>query len=86
MIRAIDGTMIFHAVRPGRLPERGDDYQVMTAREMPTITLKNRLCDLGPVKCAECRLCEYGKEYSRRTAEASAEVMRDYEQEYPGLH
>ena len=28
--------------------------------------LKNRLCDLGPVKCAECRLCEYGKEYTRR--------------------
>ena len=69
MIRAIDGTMIFHAIRPGTLPERGDDYQSRTARELPTVMLKNRLCDLGPVKCAGCRLCEYGKEYARRAAE-----------------
>lgn len=67
MMRAIDGTMIFHAVQPGGLPERSDDYRRRTAREMPTIMLKNRLCALGPKKCAECGLCEYGKEYSRRT-------------------
>ena len=66
MIRTIDGTLIFHATRPGCLPERGDDYQSRTARELPTMMLKNRLCALGPIKCAECGLCEYGKEYSRR--------------------
>lgn len=76
MIRAIDGTLIFHAITPGRLPERKSDYQVKTARELPTIMLKNRLCALGPIKCAECGLCEYGKEYSRREAEVSAEVVR----------
>ena len=74
MIRAIDGTLIFHAVRPGRLPERGDDYQVRTARELPTIMLKNRLCALGPVKCPECGLCEYGKEYARRTGKEAKAI------------
>lgn len=70
MIKAVDGTMIFHAVRPGRLPERdhGDYYQRQTMRELPTIILKNRLCTMGPMKCAECGLCEYGKEYARRAA------------------
>ena len=37
MIRAIDGTMIFHAVRPGRSPERGCDYQRQTARVLAFI-------------------------------------------------
>lgn len=76
MIRAIDGTMIFHAVRPGRSPERGYDYQRQTARELSTAILKNRLCALGPMKCPDCGLCEYGKEYCRRAAEASAEVVK----------
>lgn len=70
MIRAIDGTAIFHAIRPGGLPEHGSYYQSRTARELPTVMLRNRLCDLGPMKCAGCRLCEYGKEYARRAVEA----------------
>ena len=71
MIKGIDGTVIFHATRPGCLPERGDNYKHQTARELPTGTLRNRLCALGPMKCAGCGLCEYGKEYSRRVVPAT---------------
>jgi hypothetical protein len=73
MTKAIDGSMIFHATRPGRLPERdrGDYYERQGLRELPMVKLRNRLCALGPVKCAECGLCEYGKEYARRKREGA---------------
>lgn len=29
--------------------------------------LKTKLCSLGPGRCAECGLCEYGKEYVKRS-------------------
>ena len=76
MMRAIDGTTIFHAMKPGRLPERRCEYRCQTARELSTVMLKNRLCTLGPVKCPDCGLCEYGKEYARRTGKGANTVKQ----------
>ena len=44
------------------------DYKKQIAKDLSLSRLKARLCEEGPMKCAECMLCEYGKEYARRAA------------------
>lgn len=45
------------------------EYQRQTPREMSLRRLKAKLCGVGPAFCSDCLLCEYGKEYVRRTAQ-----------------
>ena len=75
MIRAIDGTMIFHAKKPRSEPtiRARDRIRAMAGMErrfnpstLAMRSLRAALCDLGPAKCKKCGLCEYGKEYIRR--------------------
>lgn len=40
---------------------------IKKAVSMSTNRLKARLCSLGPKKCPDCGLCEYGKEYAKRS-------------------
>lgn len=41
-------------------------YTVKSAEKLGERELGLHLCDVGPMHCAECELCEYGKEFVRR--------------------
>jgi len=43
------------------------DSKIKTAKNMSKNQLRLRLCDAGPGRCAACMLCEYGKEYVKRS-------------------
>ena len=69
MNRTTGGAILCHAVLYVNSDKRiQGEYQKQTAKNMSLSRLKARLCDAGPTKCADCMLCEYGKEYARRTA------------------
>ena len=41
-------------------------YSVKAAEKLSERELEMHLCDVGPMYCADCELCEYGKEFLRR--------------------
>ena len=47
--------------------EEAKDGYIKTASRLNTARLKARLCSVGPDRCPECGLCEYGKEYVKRS-------------------
>lgn len=46
--------------------DRAGLYTVKDAGGMTDWALKWHMCEAGPIYCAECELCAYGKEYIRR--------------------
>ena len=43
------------------------DGYIKPASRLNMTRLKARLCDAGPTRCPKCMLCEYGKEYVKRS-------------------
>lgn len=72
MGRSVDGGIVIGASQPkGYNWEEIRQYRgrsnAQTIRDLSMVTIKHRLCSSGPGLCESCRLCEYGKEYVRRT-------------------
>lgn len=42
---------------------------VVDARGLSTQALLHHMCSAGPLNCGKCRLCAYGREYSKREEE-----------------
>ena len=63
----IDGSPLFGARKPGTQTTEKRIYQKKFGPDkISKSMLRKYLCELGPKKCAKCRLCEYGKEWVRR--------------------
>lgn len=74
MSRSVDGGIVIGASQPkGYNREDVLRYQRQrygqTIRDISMVNIRNNLCSAGPGMCESCRLCEYGKEYLRRTTE-----------------
>lgn len=63
MMRTHEGERIYHffaRTRPADNPVRTD---WKTPEDMKPEYVRNRLCELGPERCGDCRLCAFGRWY-----------------------